>query len=386
MKVVHLCLSAFFPDGYSYQENMLPKFHKQAGNEVEIIASLRTFDSNGKAAYLPKGGVYINEHGIKVTRLEYKKNNRFCKILKIYTGLLQTLENAAPDILFIHNLQFLDIFIVIKYLKKHPNVKVFCDNHGDLVNSARSFISKNILHKIIWKHCAHKIEPYTTKFYGVLPCRVDFLKNVYGLPAEKCELLVMGADDDLVAEAANPNVRSEIRKKYGIADDDFLVITGGKIDAFKPQILLLMDAVNRINNPKIKLIIFGSVTKELMPEFNKRLNGEKVQFIGWVLAKDSYQYFAASDLVVFPGTHSVFWEQVAAQGIPMLCKKWNGATHVDLGGNVHFLTKDSSEEIQNEIEHLLDEPSEYMKMKTVASERGMKEFSYKDIARRSVIF
>lgn len=55
-----------------------------------------------------------------------------------------------------------------------------------------------------------KIEPYVKKFYGVLPARVDFLIDVYNLPKEKCELLVMGADDDLVKK----NEKPEIRKKF----------------------------------------------------------------------------------------------------------------------------------------------------------------------------
>ena len=29
MKIVHLCLGCFYIDNYSYQENMLPKFHKE---------------------------------------------------------------------------------------------------------------------------------------------------------------------------------------------------------------------------------------------------------------------------------------------------------------------------------------------------------------------
>lgn len=43
---------------------------------------------------------------------------------------------------------------------------------------------------------------------------------------------IMGADDDAVEAAEKPEVKVEIRHKYGIALDDFLVITGGKIDAY----------------------------------------------------------------------------------------------------------------------------------------------------------
>lgn len=383
MKIVHLMLGNFYIDHYSYQENMLPKFQREMGHEVEIIANLVTFDENGKAKLLPCGGSYVNEHGIPVTRIPYKKG-RLNRRLRHFVGLAQCLEKAAPEILFIHNCQFCDIRVVVKYLKKHPGVKVFVDNHADFSNSATNWLSHNILHKIIWRRCAHLIEPYAAKFYGVLPVRVDFLRDVYKLPHDKCELLVMGADDDLVAAAAKPEVRAEIRAQNGLKDDDFVIMTGGKIDQWKTQTLLLMEAVKRIDRPDVKLIVFGSVTKELKERVNALADGKKVQYIGWVLAKDSYKYFAAADLVVFPGRHSVFWEQVAAQGIPMLCKKWDGTTHVDAGGNVRFLTRDSAEEIEGEIRRLLDAPGEYAEMKAIAQREGMKTFSYRDIAARSI--
>lgn len=384
MRIVHLCLGSFFPDNYSYQENMLPKFHKQQGNHVEVIASLATFDENGKPTYMEHGGTYQNEYDIKVTRLEYRKPLKIYHRMKRYIGTYAALEAAKPEILFIHGCQFMDMDIVVRYLKKHKGIQVYVDNHADFSNSATNWLSKNILHKIFWRHTAQMVEPYTTKFYGVLPARVDFLKNLYKLPPEKCELLVMGADDDLVEAAEKPEVRKEIRSKYHIAEDDFLIMTGGKIDQFKTQTLLLMEAVQKIKNLKVKLIVFGSITTDLKEKVNALADGEKVQSIGWIQAKDSYQYFAAADLVVFPGRHSVFWEQVAAQGIPMLCKKWDGTTHVDVGGNVRFLEKDSADEIQVAIEELLNQPEKYQQMKRVAVEQGKKTFLYSDIAKRCI--
>ena len=60
MKIVHLCLASFYPDGYSYQENLLPKFHKELGLDVEVIASTQSFDKDGRICYLNKTGSYIN--------------------------------------------------------------------------------------------------------------------------------------------------------------------------------------------------------------------------------------------------------------------------------------------------------------------------------------
>lgn len=380
MKIVHLCLLSVYADNYSYQDNLLPKFHKKMGYEVEIITTLTTFDKNGKIAFLEKGSVHQNEYDIKVTRLDYKKPEKVYRRLRRYIGTYATLEKAKPDILFIHGCQFMDMDVVVKYIKKHDGIRVYVDNHADFSNSGTNWLSKNILHKVLWRHMAHIVEPYTAKFYGVLPARVDWLVNMYKVPKDKCELLVMGADDEEVMAAHSVEGKKNIRQMYGIDEDDFLIMTGGKIDPWKTQTLLLMEAVLKINNPKVKLIVFGSVTPELKDKVNEKCELNKVQYIGWLNSSESYKHFAAADLVVFPGRHSVFWEQVAGIGKPMLCKFWDGTTHVDLGGNVEFLKEDSVCEIQKKIEELLEQPEKYEKMKAVAVEKGMKIFSYKQIA------
>ena len=383
MKVVHLCLGCFYPDNYSYQENMLPKFHKELGYDVEVIASLVTFDKDGKGTYYPEARTYQNEYDIKVTRLNYKKPLKVYRTLKRYIGTYEALEKAAPDILFIHGCQFRDTDVVIKYIKKHPNVIVYVDNHADFSNSGRNYWSRNILHKIIWRDSAQKLSPYTKKFYGVLPARVDWLINMYRLPADKCELLVMGADDDKVREAYEGGWRDKIREKYGIRATDFLVMTGGKIDNAKRQTLLLMEAIKQLDIPNLKLIVFGSVTPELKERVQELSDGIKVQYIGWVNSNESDHYWVASDLAVFPGRHSVFWEQVAGLGIPMVCKYWEGTTHVDAGGNVIFLKKDSVDEITNVIQDIVT-TDKYKHMRNIAQSKGKEKFSYKDMAKRAL--
>lgn len=382
MKITHLSFVSVFSDGYSYQENILPLYHKKLGHEVSVIASQQVYDENGELGFTAKTE-YLNEYGIPVCRLKYKKPVKVYVKMRRFFGLYEALEKADPDILFIHGCQFLDIDVVAEYLKKHPRVTVYVDNHADFSNSARNWLSLNILHKIFWKRCAHIILPFTTKFYGVLPARVDFLKDLYGIPGDKISLLLMGAEDDLAESARRPKVRSRIRKKYDIADDDFLIVTGGKIDCFKRQTLLLMDAVNRLNDPGVRLILFGSIVPELSNGIRKRLGGS-IQYIGWIGSADAYEVFAAADLAVFPGRHSVFWEQAAGLGTPLVCKFWEGTDHIDFGGNVKFIKQDSTDAIFNILKELRDDPEEFRRMKEVASGSGKERFSYLNIARMSI--
>ncbi|MBE6748170.1 MAG: glycosyltransferase family 4 protein [Ruminococcaceae bacterium] len=376
MKVLHLCLAGPFTDGWSYQENGLTKHHKKQGHDVVVVTSQTIWDDSGKYAIKTETN-YVNQDGVKVYRLPLLKG-KLSEKFKKYGGVINLLEKEQPEILFVHGSQCVELLNVVKYLKNRK-VTVYVDNHADFSNSATNWLSKNLLHKILWKYVAKKIEPYTTKFYGVLPARVDFLVDVYGLPKEKCELLVMGADDDQISRIENSNAREVKRAEYNVKDDEILVVTGGKIDLFKQQTLLLMQAVNEMENEKVKLGVFGSVVPEMKEKFDSLLS-DRVKYSGWKNTTESYDEFAAADIVVFPGRHSVFWEQVAAIGIPMICKKWAGTTHVDVGGNVIFLENDSVEKIKNAITEMI---ADYDKYKN-AAKTGKKHFLYSDIAKRSI--
>ena len=381
MKIVHICLCGAMTDGFNYQENVITKYHKKVGNDVTIIASQWIWNSDGKLKRTYKTD-YINEDGVKMVRLSIKHGTVNSR-LKTYPDLYGAVEKERPDILFIHDCQFLDIRKLALYAKRHPNVKVYVDNHVDYSNGAHGWFSRNLLHKGLWRFCVKKIEPYVTKFYGVLPARVDFLKEMYDLPANKCELLVMGADDELVEKAANPKIMKETRISLGIHGNDFLIITGGKIDEWKTQTLLLMEAIQNISAERVRLIVFGSVSDNLKEKVNALVDDVKIQYVGWLSSEESYNLFGAADLVVFPGRHSVYWEQVAGQGIPMIVKDWPGTHHIDLGGNVLFLEQDKAQEIQGKIQELLDSPSKYELMKYNAQKKRMR-FSYRDIAKRSI--
>lgn len=379
MKVCHICLCGPVTDNFGYQENLLTKYQAKLGMDVSMIASPYYFTREGTIAVSDKKE-YVNTDGVKVFRLDVKKGDYEDKFRR-YSGLFETMVKIKPDVLFVHGVQFLDLTEVVKYKKRNNNVRMYVDNHADFSNSATNFLSRYILHGVIWKKFAKLAYKHAEKFFGVTPGRVRFLKEVYKLKNDKLDLLLMGADTDKVEEALGSNVRKEIRAKFGIGDDDFLIMTGGKIDYAKKQTLLLMDAVSAIENAK--LVVFGSVEEDLKEEVYKRAHGN-IQYIGWIDADDSYKYFTAADLVVFPGRHSVFWEQVLGLGIPMIVKYWDGNEHVDMGGNCLFLYEDTVEEIREKIDFVLNDKESYENMKKVAKEKGAKEFSYLEIAKKSV--
>lgn len=382
-KIVHICLTLTYTDGFSYQENILPKYHKRLGYNVDLITSEWEVDQNGNQV-LAENKDYIDENGIHIIRLRVKGNNNVNKKFKKYENLLKTLASCRPEVLFVHNLSYLDINTIRKYVCRHKEIKVFVDNHADFSNSATNVLSRYVLHGMIWRYGALKIQPYVERFYGVLPARVDFLNEVYKLDKKKCSLLVMGADDDLVKQAEQPGVREQIRKEYNIDDNDFLIVTGGKIDRWKAQTTTLMQVVKDLGGYGVKLIVFGPTDDNMKEKVASLADGEIVHYIGWISSERSYDFFAASDMAVFPGRHSVFWEQVAGQGIPMIVKSWTGTHHIDVGGNVEFLYTDEYDELKEKLLAVVTDKLRYNKMKTAALKNGKREFLYSKISNRSL--
>ena len=379
--IVNVCLTGPYSDGFSYQDNLLPKYQRRLGYKVVVIAPVWRWGEGGTLEKTPSGR-YENEDGIEIVRIENDQKKSVTFRFKTYGTLLGLLKEYRPEIIFLHGLQIRDSATICQYVQQNPETRLFVDNHADYSNSAQNWCSKYILHRLIWRYHAKRLEPLAEKFWGVLPARVDFLIDNYGISREKCDLLVMGADDDEVARASNSLVRSSIRHDYDFSEDDFVVVTGGKIDAAKYQTLLLMEAVH-LMNAQVKLLIFGPVDSKLRGEFEERLDIGKMVYVPWAIVSESYAYFAAADAICFPGRHSVYWEQGVAMGKPLVVKRWAGTEHIDVCGNVIFLDSDGVGPIKNALQTLINDCKDagsYYKAANIAAN----SFLYSEIAKRSI--
>jgi glycosyltransferase involved in cell wall biosynthesis len=380
-------IACFYIEGWEYQENILPRFHKKMGLDVNIVSTRFTKNEKNEAV-VRDAEKYMNSDGIEVQILDYHRPNFIQKLLnfKPISGLPKTLIEIRPDIVFIHGIQFPNIFDVIKYKKENPSVKIFCDQHGDYYNMPVNTMTEKIYQKIIFRYFASRIAKHSEKIWGVTPWRVDYLREVYKINKNKIGLLVMGGDDSKIDFSKQTIIRVKRRLQLNIQEEDFVLISGGKLDKSK-NILSLMKAVTAINSKSIKLVIFGSINNDINSKFNQILKSNpNIHFINWITADVAYEWFLSADLAIFPGTHSVLWEQAIACGLPTVFKKWEGMTHVDIGGNCEFLLNGSSTEIQEVIKKIALDKNKYSKMKHISMAKGTQEFSYSKIAKKSILW
>lgn len=381
MKIVHICLAASYVEGFGYQENILTQLHAQMGHSVTVLTTDRTFNSKYERT-IRENFDYVNEFGIHVKTLT-RNTKYWIYRFGMFNGVYEELDKVKPDIIFIHGGQFYALKNVIEYCKKNRNVKLYIDQHGDYYNMHVNTWKEKIVHHHIYGHWMRKAIHYTEKYWGVTPWRCQFLHEVYRIPENKTGLLVMGGDDRYIHFDKLSEIRNDIRRSLNLADDDFVVITGGKIDKTK-NIHLLIGAIRDIDFEQVKLIVFGQPNDEMQDEIESLSEDKHIRYIGWLDSTKAYDYFMASDLAVFPGTHSVLWEQACACGLPGLFKDWHGMHHVNVNGSAEFLKEDSADEMKSKITELYQDKTKYMKMKNAAWEYARNEFSYMEIAKRAI--
>ncbi|MBN1187165.1 MAG: glycosyltransferase [Bacteroidales bacterium] len=146
----------------------------------------------------------------------------------------------------------------------------------------------------------------------------------------------------------------------------------------------MIQAINELDNDNIKLILFGNVKLQIRSDLIELCKSDKIRYIGWINPDKINNLLQTADLGVFPGTHSVIWEQAVGAGLPCIFKYWEGMDHVDLGGNCRFLYNDSAAEIKNTLDEIIRDHDQYTRMKNVAKSDKKSKFSYSVIARKAI--
>lgn len=380
MKIVHICITSPWSVKYAYQENLLPHYHRLMGHEVTIIAPVFTTIgdySNNKESV----GKSFLEDGTKLIRLApFVKNKLLLAHVPIVKGFKDAIIDEKPDLLFVHDVACINYRCLPSIKKIFPNIKIVFDNHGDYINSLHSPLTR-FLHGTIYRYTLiPRLVRIADLFYGVTPSRCIFLHEVYGIPEDAIRLLVMGADDEKMMFDRRSEIREKVRNEYEIKNSDFLVVTGGKIDRLK-NIHVLAHAINSLAKPDVKLLVFGNINEEMRPLFDAEKSPQIIE-VGWINSGKVYELFYAADLVVFPGLHSVLWEQAVASNVPCAFSKLEGFEHVQVNGNCILMEGKNAEYYADLIKGLVDNKDNYERIKKNANSPLFKKFYYSSIAQQ----
>lgn len=377
MKILHCCLSCFYIDGYSYQENLLPKMNLEHGHDVEIIASTEIFGKEGMIEYT-QPSEYYTENGIKITRVSYRKGmpQMIAHKLRLYKGVYELICNFNPDIIMFHGLPAYELLNIAKYKKKNPNVKLYVDSHEDHNNSARNFISKYILHRLFYRHIIKKSLPYINKILYLTEEVKDFVMEEYGVTKEMLEYFPLGGE--AVSEIEKNNLKKIVQDELGIDDDTLLIMHSGKLDKLKKTDVLI-DGINKISSDKVMLLIAGTIPPENKELWNIIESSEKVKWLGWINAIEMKKYLCAADLYAQPGSQSVTAQNAICCGTPVMLYP-HKSYQILCQDNALWVK--NSEDVYNLVCRILEEPLMLKRLGQASIELAQKVLDYNVLAER----
>lgn len=344
MKIVMLC--DLYDEKLQYQENLLTKYYQKNGHSVTVVAA--TFDdafAYYADAYDPKAPRREYMDGAtKVIKLPYSLN--LLNKLRRFAGVAEILAEEKPDLIFVHDIH-LNILEAAQYKRRNPGCRVIMDYHADYTNSAKNWLSLNILHKVIRKSILYRAKSQLDAIYPVVPISAVFLNEVYGIPHSEMSLLPLGADTDLAHAVRQRGEGKRIRERLSIPPDAVVAFTGGKLDPLK-ETHVLFQAINELTDSRVHLLVVGETRGN--PDYAARLEklsaaNPRIHRVGWVDGAEVYDYMDASDLAVFPASQSVLWQQALSMGLPLIVGEGTTVggqdpSYMNLYDNVVILPRD----------------------------------------------
>ncbi len=316
MKIVHLCLSCFYIDGYTYQENLLVRQHVADGHDVVVIASTENYGKDRKLIYV-EPSTYMGTDGARVVRLPYRSflPHKVMRKLRMHPGVLELLKQERPEAVLFHGLCGFELATVARFKRQHPGIPVYADSHEDSNNSARTPGSR-LLHKLFYRPIILRSAPAFNKVLCISIGTMDFVHDMYGVARERLEFFPLGGR--ILANAEHARRRSETRKALGLGKKKVMLLQTGKMGKLK-KLLESLRALAVVPADNLNLVLAGSLDTEIEADAMSLIRDDpRVSFLGWKNSDELLDLLCAADVYLQPGSQSATMQMSLCARCPVI--------------------------------------------------------------------
>ena len=378
MKIVHLCLSCFYIDGYAYQENQLVAQHVADGHEVTVIASTESFGADKKPCYLTPGD-YMGTDQARVIRLPYRRGlpHRVAAKIRAFPRVMELLESLQPDVILFHGLCGWELNTAARYKRNHPTIRLYADCHEDFNNSARTWASKWLLHYVFYRPILKRCLPEIYKVLCVTVESISFSRDFYGVDESLLELFPLGGH--VFEDKEYAMVRATVRAQLGVGFTDIVLVQSGKLDATKklPDALRSFSLVPDAN---LRYLIAGHITSDMHSEVQSLIEADaRVRHLGWIEPEALRRLLCAADVYVQP------FGQTATTQMSLCCRcaiiAQDLPSHRALFCHNGFLTNEQND-LATAFKDVIANADRLASMQQASGEYAERHLDYRSLARR----
>lgn len=210
----------------------------------------------------------------------------------------------------------------------------------------------------------------------------EILEN-YNVPEEKITVIPNGVD--LEEFSPDPQKRIEIRNQYNIDENDIVLLFTG-YEFRRKGLEYVIKALPDIGKNAKLFAVGKSNPKPFQKLANKLGVSDNVIFTGFV--QEIKDYYAASDIFVFPSTYEPFGlviTEAMATGIPAITSDLAGAAELITNGYDGLLLSDP-ENVNDIVEkiNMLIEDENLRKQMGKNARKTAENYSWDEIARRTI--
>lgn len=389
MKIVHI-VQHYMP-GHTYQENYLPAEMQKLGHAATILSGVDNPEFYTDALHQPMDTIVDKGVTVRYVKMRYKS------LYTVIDGLYDLLTEEKPDLVFVHGFLIARNFELVRYANLHPDC-VFCaDTHetyllafnacfsGSLKDRVRRILYFRIVYRL-WRRQMEK--RYSVIFY-VTPPRKTYAVRELGFSEQKLASLWLGAELESLPYSQKDALRVGIRTRLEMPADAKILILAGKLDE-KKRPVELAEAFARLDDAQWWLLYVGSVEEEIRTRIDQAAGSTgRVRYTGFVSGDAVLEHLAASDFAVYPGAHSVLWEQTVCLGIPAAFHEpeLGDAAHLsdESEPNAVFLKNGSAEELLNLLKTMTADETLLKTMGERARRYGESHLSYAELAKRALL-
>lgn len=244
-----------------------------------------------------------------------------------------------------------------KWLAKKAKIpNVLCVHGGDLYDPSkwasphRHSILRSIVRGVLRK---------ADTIIGGSSNTVENIHTYYDSEVKaECIPYAIQRQDDVVAAP---------RDRYGIADDDLVFVTVGRLVSRK-GLDQLIEVMSKLNNKKVHLFVIGSgPLEEPLKALSQELGlAEQIHFLGQVDDQEKLEVLHMADIYTSTSVHEgfgiVFLEAMAA-GLPVVCYDFGGQTDfLETDSNGYVVKLNDKAAFQKACQQLIDDPALRVKM------------------------
>lgn len=174
----------------------------------------------------------------------------------------------------------------------------------------------------------------------------------WGVKNNNTDVIPTGVDETFFAGAEG----GEIRKKYGIADDEILLVVITRLTEEKNMKFLIEAGVDILkSNPKVKFLVGGEgYLENELKEISKDVQ-DRIIFAGFVPNEIKKDYYAAGDIFIFASkseTQGMIINEAMYAGLPIVAVCATGVEDSVVDGQTGFLVAEDRKKFSGAVEKL----------------------------------